>query len=210
MERQVRQMTKVSDEKIIERYIRSSDPIPESFAEVMRQVRAESKEKICALQCRMYLEGGWSMAQIGNASGYTREWARLELMACADNNHDHSSVADIQIPKRQKNIVTKVVPAKYKPKRVDEDTVAELQALREISKNCRGKMTPAHPAKAAAIQYAARLNDLYQQGYTIYGLAKSLGLTTGAVQRMLVSYGYKQSNGKSKAYQLSAHLRDSA
>lgn len=207
MEQKLRKV-KISDERIVNRYIRSNDPIPESFAEVMRQARAESKEKICALQCRLYIEGGWSLRQIGKALGNSGEWARTEIVACSDNNHDHSSVAGIEIPKRQKETITKIVPAKYVSERIDEATIAELQALRSLAKYCRGAVPPTHPAKAASIQYAARLNDLWQQGYSVYGLAKSLGVTTGAVQRMLVSYGYKESAGKSKAYQLSAHLRD--
>ena len=89
MEQNLRKV-KISDERIVNRYIRSNDPIPESFAEVMRQARAESKEKICALQCRLYIEGGWSLRQIGKALGNSGEWARTEIVACSDNDHDHS------------------------------------------------------------------------------------------------------------------------
>lgn len=85
---------------------------------------------------------------------------------------------------------TRTGPGRPVPKRVDESTARRLRELHAVARNARGPMRRDHPARVASEQLTALMAELIEREYTIYHLAKVLGITFRATRIRLVRHGY--------------------
>lgn len=145
---------------------------------------------------------GWTLRNIGVASGVSRERVRQwvnNLNVRLSNDFDYDKVYSLPAPEKPVRLV-KVF--KHIPSIPDDATIEKLKALHDKAKLIRG---PGVLHRAEAEEFGAMLNDLINDGYSVYQISKKLGITHGAINHRLVRYGYKQSNGKSRAYRLLTH-----
>lgn len=141
---------------------------------------------------------GWTYQNIGNACGVSREAVRKWIDAADADRPDVNFEKVYSLPAKEKP-VRFVKVFKHVPLIPSADIVTQLKELHDKAKLIRG---PGVLYRSEAEQFSAMLNDLINQGYSSYQISKALGLTHGALNHRLVRYGYKQTNGKSKAYQL--------
>lgn len=145
------------------------------------------------------VEAGWTYQSIAEIYGVTRQAIDISI------KREYKKPALVQAWEQAKEnslaLPMPELPSKpiYKSQRVEAnaEAVAELKRLHDIAKQVRGK---GQKHRAEADQFTRLAWELTQQGISIYSLAKSLGITTSALTFRFVRYGYKTSNGKSKAY----------
>lgn len=176
---------------------------PEISNRLIEYSKSGSKEKANAYVCRLVDEGKWAYSAIAEAVGLTREAIRQRCARCAEDNHEgHNLISDVEVKDRAKvKIISKttraVVPVEY---------AEELKSLRAVATTNRGDTPENHPTRVAAREYAKRVYEVWSEGYTAYSIAKSVGVSTGAINRILIAYGYKPTTGKSKAMQLAKYV----
>lgn len=134
----------------------------------------------------------WTLVALGKAAGVSRERVRQIV---EEQTHDLSLVAHLPVPstpKWESNI-------KERQTVLPEPEV--LEKLLELKKYASQVRSSSPRYRKEAEEYAKLINDCLEKGVTLYRLGKLLGVTHGALLFRLVRYGYKESNGSSKAFQ---------
>ena len=142
-------------------------------------------------------QAGWTFNAISTPLGVSREWIRIICRNYAENESswgvtvDTASIPSVPISVKQERRVVQVL--------IPTDEVNELKSLHEQSFFVRGNMSPTHPRRVAAEDYLKKILELRERGYTNYRIAKSIGVSIGAISNRLIRYGYATTNGTSKA-----------
>lgn len=142
---------------------------------------------------------GWTYTSIAEAFEITRERVRQICQTEYKSLSELKAVVPLPIPPEWKR--------EPKPARVirvpDEDTIARLKELHEKAKLVRYTSTL---YRKEAEEFTYLLNYLVNvEKITTYRIAKLLGVTHAGLDHRLVRYGYKTTNGNSRAYDKLLH-----
>lgn len=141
---------------------------------------------------RILRSKGWTLEAIAKVCGVSRE--RIRQIALTPHTNAITTEA-LPIPNPP------LVEQKPKPVYVEPhpETLARLLELQPYAKQVRSKSTK---YRAEAEEYTKLLAHAhFEEGVTLYRLAKRLNVTHPAIRFRLARYGYKPSaNGTSKVY----------
>jgi transcriptional regulator with XRE-family HTH domain len=171
-------------------YALKNQPLtPETYAIFLS---FKTKEERNQYAWRLRKEEGWSLESIGQAINVTREMVRLIV-----KNLDQTSftllpsVASQPIPKR-----VRVEKVKYRRTPIEPEALKRLKELHATATLLRGK---SEKNRTEAEEFTRLINEQTLLGVSTYTIAKELGLTVGAINLRLVRYGYRKTNGQSRA-----------
>lgn len=173
--------------------IKRESLLPEGIASLLRSLTYP--ERIA--YCRALRAEGWSYKSMAIPLGISGERVRQMVTWGLGRGPQYreAPVSSLPVPKLPNRVSTQEVK---KMKMLPEDTVEVLKALQAKAFLVRSH-SPLYRAEAE--EFARLLNDLVtKQGYSVYGIAKQIGVTQPAIQFRLVRYGYRQSLGKSECY----------
>ena len=132
----------------------------------------------------------WTLQSISEASGLTRE--RVRQIVKAESSNDSKPV-ELPLPLPP----TKPVKAPRTYVEPDPDKLARLLELKPIAEMARAHTT----GLPEVTEYNRLINEIVTvDKVPLYRLALRLGVTHSAVRGRLVRYGFKKSQGTSKAY----------
>lgn len=136
-------------------------------------------------------EAGWTDSAIARAVDISRERVR---QVAQQTLSEPSLISDLPIPKPPRETkYTKVYPE------LPKEMLDRLLELKPLAQQVRGH---GKRFRAEADEYSYLLNQaITTQGISVYRLAKTLGVTIGAIQFRLTRYGYRTTTGKSKCFQ---------
>lgn len=172
---------------------------------VIDTYKSLDKDEALAYACCLRFIGQWGYDQLAIMTGKTAAATSAYISRCMKKKHiGHRLLIDnnkqfiypLAIPSIA---VETTVWATFK--RLPDAVVEELWKLKE---GCKGitNFTPVDDEKRKiAEKYAAELAKYVAEGYSISGIASSLGVSTAAINGRLVRYGYKTSNGTSTLFQ---------
>jgi plasmid maintenance system antidote protein VapI len=147
--------------------------------------------------CRVLKEVGWTLESMAQPINLSRERVRQYVKQYPHVSKDVSHLPVPQLP------IVEVVREVHEPKVVPQELADRLKELQQKAYWVRGK---ANTHRKEAEEYTELLYDVIEnQGYSYYQVAKAIGVTHGAIAFRLVRYGYKTTNGKSRAYRQLTH-----
>ena len=166
-------------------------PIKTGF--FLRSLKTKETRLELVVYCRLLIEKGWTLQSIANELDVTRERVRQYVK---DEDSDLVEVAEgFDVPEIPTVTEQTYVKVTHKP---DPQVLKRLLELQPFAQLVRSS-SPAYRKEAE--EYTKLLADEVERGIPVYQLAKSLGITYGAIQFRLTRYGYKPlGNGKSKSY----------
>jgi len=177
------------------REVTVGNPIPKQLltAEVHLAFSSlKTKEERNQYAWRLRTEEGWSLESIGQAIGVTREMVRLIVKELNKTSFTLlPTVSHLVVPKR---VRYEKVTLKRKP--LDPAVTARLKELHARATLLRGKSTE---NRTEAEEFTRLIHEQTLLGVSTYTIAKELGLTIGAINLRLIRYGYKKTNGNSRA-----------
>ena len=143
---------------------------------------------------------GWTLQSIADAIDLTRERIRQIEQKIGQDLIDQIKMFPEQfpIPDLPTYSETKTVYEAYEPK---PETLARLKELQPLAQQVRS-YSPRYRQEAE--EYAALVWKCHrEENVTLFGLAKLLGVTHGALRFRLVRYGYMTpiKGGSSRSYQ---------
>lgn len=140
----------------------------------------------------------WTLSSIGDALELSRERIR-QLEKLADPNVV-KHIVSIGVPVPSLPTIDVEVPDHSYVVRPSEETLTRLLELQPLAQKVRYNHKN---NREAAEEYTRLLHKaVTEEGVTMFGLAKLLGITHGAIRFRLARYGYIQpKTGKSKVYQ---------
>jgi hypothetical protein len=164
--------------------------LPNETAELLKNLSMADRKAYTKRLC----EAGWTYQSIADVFKVSRQAIEQYLKKC-DVVSDE--VLALPIPELPSEPI-------YRMKRleVSADVLAELKELHAKASLVRGK-SPKYRAEAE--QFTKLAWEQTQQGISTYSLAKSLGVTHGALLFRFVRYGYMTTNGKSKVFRQLTH-----
>lgn len=134
---------------------------------------------------------GWTLESIAKVCGVSRE--RIRQIALTPQTSNITGLVPIPSPPL-KEVKPKPVYVEPHP-----DTLARLLELQPYARQVRSKSTKYRVEAEEYTQLLAKAH--FEEGVTLYRLAKRLGVTHPAIRFRLARYGYKPSpNGVSKVY----------
>lgn len=136
-------------------------------------------------------EKGWTQASIGKALDLSRESIRQVLRGTTATPISPT----IRIPEPPRY----PMPTRVQYTMPNPELLTRLKELQPFAQQVRSS---SKKFRAEAEEYSYLLNQATEQGVTVYRLAKLLGVTPSAIQFRLVRYGYRNSKGESKSYQI--------
>lgn len=141
---------------------------------------------------RLRTEEGWSLESIGQAIGVTREMVRLIVKELSNTSFTLlPTVSHLVVPKRERY---EKVTLKRKP--LDPSVLLRLKELHARATLLRGKSVD---NRFEAQEFTRLIHEQTLLGVSTYTIAKELGLTIGAINLRLIRYGYRETQGKSRA-----------
>lgn len=180
-------------QKVTTKQLKNKQPLPQETQELLKTL---NRDEIISY-CRVLKEVGWTLESMAQPLGITRERVRQYV-----KDYPHVSVPVSHLPVPQLPIV-EVVREVHEPKVLPQELAERLKELQQKAFWVRGK---ANTHRKEAEEYTELLYDVIErQGYSYYQVAKAIGVTHGAIAFRLVRYGYKTTNGKSKAYRQLTH-----
>ena len=167
--------------------------LPVKTGYFLRSLKTKETRLELVVYCRLLIEKGWTLQSIANELDVTRERVRQYVI---DEDSDLVEVAEgFDVPEIPTVIEQTYVKVTHKP---DPQVLKKLLELQPFAQLVRSN-SPAYRKEAE--EYTKLLADEVERGIPVYQLAKSLGITYGAIQFRLARYGYKPVGmGKSKAY----------
>lgn len=176
---------------------KSSQTLPKEVGEALRLLSlAERRAYATALH-----NAGWTLQSIGTELKVSREAIRLYTLKEHDYKTlkaiEHLPVPEVPLVEVYVERVVRVTP--------DTEVIAQLKELRKKAFWVRGK---GKGNREEAEAYTKLLYETVESGVSVYRIAKELGVTTGAIQTRLVRYGYRKTQGKSKAYRQLTHRKE--
>ena len=164
--------------------------LPTDTAELLKKLSMTDRKAYVKRLC----EAGWTYQSIADVFKVSRQAIEQYLKKVDVVSDD---VLALPIPE---------VPSEpiYKVKRleVSDDVLKELRELHAKAKLVRGK---SKAYRAEAEQFTKLAWEQTQQGVSVYSLAKSLGITHGALLFRFVRYGYTTTEGNSKVFRPLTH-----
>jgi transcriptional regulator with XRE-family HTH domain len=177
------------------REVTLGNPIPKQLltAEVHLAFSSlKTKEERNQYVWRLRTEEGWSLESIGQAIGVTREMVRLIVKELNKTSFTLlPTVSHLVVPKRLR--YEKVT---FRRKPLDPSVAVRLKELHAKATLIRGKSVK---NRAEAEEFSRLIHEQTLLGISTYTIAKELGLTVGAINLRLIRYGYKNTQGKSRA-----------
>ena len=177
------------------REVTLGNPIPKQLltAEVHLAFSSlKTKEERNQYAWRLRTEEGWSLESIGQAIGVTREMVRLIVKELNKTSFTLlPTVSHLVVPKRLR--YEKVT---FRRKPLDPSVAVRLKELHAKATLIRGKSVK---NRAEAEEFSRLIHEQTLLGISTYTIAKELGLTVGAINLRLIRYGYKNTQGKSRA-----------
>jgi transcriptional regulator with XRE-family HTH domain len=177
------------------REVTLGNPIPKQLltAEVHLAFSSlKTKEERNQYVWRLRTEEGWSLESIGQAIGVTREMVRLIVKELNKTSFTLlPTVSHLVVPKRLR--YEKVT---FRRKPLDPSVAVRLKELHANATLIRGKSVK---NRAEAEEFSRLIHEQTLLGISTYTIAKELGLTVGAINLRLIRYGYKNTQGKSRA-----------
>lgn len=143
---------------------------------------------------------GWSLEAIGDAMGMSRQAVALYGEKQANIP---VAAADVPLPVMPQRITKdagynskagKVVRQARRAQQLEELAVpaaeaAELRELHLLGQRCRGNTPRDAPSRLASLELSRRIFALRDRGYSIYAIAKAIGVTNAAVKFRLARLG---------------------
>ena len=173
------------------RQVKNNHTLPKEVGEALRSLSLKERRAYATRLC----EAGWTLQSVANELKLTRESIRLYTLANSNNQSDvQLAIKDLPIPE----IPTKeVYKSLIKRLGVEPSDVVRLKELHSKARLVRGK---GKNYRDEAEQFAQLVKELTDKGVSVYRIAKEVGVTPAGIYSRLVRYGYKTTNGKSKAY----------
>jgi predicted transcriptional regulator len=131
---------------------------------------------------------GWTYQSIADVFKVSRQAIEQYLKSAESNEY----VNGLSIPEIPSDPIYRV-----KRVEVDDDVLLELKELHSKAKLVRGK---GKKYRHEAELFTKLAWEQTQQGVSVYSLAKSLGVTHGALLFRFVRYGYTTSESQSKVF----------
>ena len=148
-------------------------------------------------------EAGWTYASIGRAIGISRQAVEQQILHVKRNPLEETmakEVSELPVPEQPTKPIYKAVR-----KEVSPDVLVQLKELHDKAKLVRGK---GQQFRDEAEEFTKLAWEQVQNGVSVYSLAKSLGITHGAIFFRFVRYGYADpKTGKSKVYKKLTHRK---
>jgi transcriptional regulator with XRE-family HTH domain len=177
------------------REVTLGNPIPKQLltAEVHLAFSSlTTKEERNQYVWRLRTEEGWSLESIGQAIGVTREMVRLIVKELSKTSFTLlPTVSHLVVPKR-----VRYEKVTFKRKPLDPSVAVRLKELHAKATLVRGKSSD---NRFEAGELSRLIHEQTLLGVSTYTIAKELGLTIGAINLRLIRYGYKKTQGKSRA-----------
>ena len=182
----------MATEKLVvgKRTQKSSLVIPSDTAELLKNLSMNDRR---AYSKRLY-EAGWTYQSIADVFKVTRQ-AIEQYIKKVDVLSEE--VLALPVPEVPYELMYQV-----KRKEVSDDVLLELKELHSKAKLVRGKGTK---YRKEAEQFTKLAWEQTQSGVSVYSLAKSLGVTHGALLFRFVRYGYTTSTSQSKVFRQLTH-----
>ena len=168
--------------------VRTGQALPKETADLLKSLPLQERK----VYSQLLVKEGWTLQSIANVLGISRQAVDYYRTKGQLTDEAIANAMKLPIP----SIPTKDI-TKMKAKEVDSDVLLQLKELHNKAKLIRGK---SKKYRDEAEQFTKLAWEQHQQGISVYSIAKSLGITTGALQFRFVRYGYKTSQGKSQAY----------
>ena len=158
--------------------------LPTETAELLKTLSMIDRKAYVKRLCL----AGWTYQSIADVFKVSRQAIEQYLKKSEPSEYADS----LPIPEVPSDPIYKV-----QRQEVDDDVLAQLKELHAKAKLVRGK--------GKKYRYEAELFtqlawEQTQQGVSVYSLAKSLGVTHGALLFRFVRYGYATSNSQSKVF----------
>ena len=163
--------------------------LPNEVAELLKKLPIVERKAYAKALC----DNGWTYQSIADVLGVSRQAIEQYVRSkSVVNGEGVKEVKDLPIPELPTTPIyqSKIVEA-------DPEVVAQLKELHSKAKLVRGK---GKAYRKEAELFTKLAWEQHQSGITIYSLAKSLGLTNGALTFRFVRYGYMTTNGKAKVF----------
>lgn len=152
----------------------------------------KTKEERNQYVWRLRTEAGWTLDSIGKVVGVTREMIRLIVKELNKTSFTLlPTVSHLVVPERKR--IVKVVNLR---RPLDPEVTVRLKELHSSATRVRGKSAE---YRTEAEEFTRLIHEQTLLGVSTYTIAKELGLTIGAVNLRLIRYGYRKTEGKSKA-----------
>jgi len=179
-------------------------PLPQEVADLLQKVHGTDylAPYLCTLRFGSQYGGDcWTLQNIANALGITRERVRQIEYKCVSTHHkSHDLLTDgsynFIVPKAARKTV--LIGWKYRD--IPQEVVEELKLLRQKGTLVRGNIPLDDVRRLDAEKYAKRLAEVVKT-YSANRVAKAMGISRLAIKGTLVRYGYDTSTGKSKVFQ---------
>lgn len=159
---------------------------------------AELLKKLPMADRRAYVKrlciAGWTYQSIADVFGVTRQAIEQYLKKVDVISDDVNALPIPEVP-------TEPI-YQVKRKEVTDDVLNELKELHAKAKLVRGK---GKQYRKEAELFTKLAWEQTQQGVSVYSLAKSLGVTHGALLFRFVRYGYTTSESQSKVFRQLTH-----
>lgn len=179
--------------------------VPDEMAETLRRLRDQVPDSPGNRHCEESRRldwalmtahrAGWPNSALARALGVSRELVRQRVARAEPCGVTY------RFPTPPPPASAKPEPAPPRFKRVDEQTAQRLRELHQLARKAIGPMRYGHPARLASEELSALLAELIEREYTVYHLAKVLGVTHRAVVVRLVRHGYRDPRGSTSNLQ---------
>jgi predicted transcriptional regulator len=163
--------------------------LPKETAEILKNLAFKERKAYAEALCNK----GWTYQSIADVLGLSRQAIEQYVKSNSVKSGEvRAQIIDLPIPELPTTPI-------YKSQIVEADpqVIAELKELHSKAKLVRGK---GKAYRKEAELFTKLAWEQCQNGITIYSLAKSLGITNGALTFRFVRYGYMKSNGKAKVF----------
>ena len=158
--------------------------LPIEFAELLKKLPMKDRKAYVKRLCI----AGWTYQSVADVFKVSRQAIEQYLKKAEETDYANG----LPIPEVPVNPIYRV-----KRVEVDDDVLLELKELHAKAKLVRGK---GKKYRQEAELFTKLAWEQTQQGVSVYSLAKSLGVTHGALLFRFVRYGYTTSESKSKVF----------
>ncbi len=158
--------------------------VPAGFGTTLAAMRAGGDPRLDAYLVAA-VSRGWTLTALGDALGITREGVRLR---CLKFPGFIGEVPDVPEAPRK--------PVAHRPPRrqrllIKPEMAEKLRQMQAVAATVNGGMATDDPARRVSEEFAAICADLVAQGVSVYTIAKTLGVTDGAIFFRLARHGYR-------------------
>jgi predicted transcriptional regulator len=163
--------------------------LPSETAELLKTLSMTDRKAYAKRLC----VAGWTYQSIADVFKVSRQAIEQYLKKSEPNEY----VDSLPIPEVPSDPIYKV-----QRQEVEDDVLLVLKELHSKAKLVRGK---GKKYRAEAEQFTKLAWEQTQKGVSVYSLAKSLGVTHGALLFRFVRYGYTTSESQSKVFRQLTH-----